>query len=111
MPGGILYTEIQLTRGEIWIPTLSVLVARMERPRLLLRRREDTDLELGRFDLHAAVSYFNPHLWADVDYDKTITLWLGKRPLRVLMLEMTVTVITPGALRIEGVSAEWQHEE
>jgi hypothetical protein len=99
-------TRIEASRGEVWIPTLSVLVSRMERP-VLLRRREVATPELGLYDLHAAVSYFNRALWEDPAYEKTITLFLGKRPLRVRQLSGTNVVLLPGAIRIEGVDVEW----
>lgn len=99
-------SRIEATKGEVWIPSLSVLVARMERP-VLLRRREVATPELGLYDLHAAVSYFNRALWGDPAYAKTVTLYVGKRPLRVHQLGGTNVVLLPGAIRIEGVNIEW----
>jgi len=107
MPEGLFTTRVSATRGEIWIPTLSILVARMDKP-LLLRRREDATPELGPYDLHAAVSYFNRALWEDPEYDKEITLFMGKKPARVQLFERTNTVLLPGAIRIEGVFATWR---
>lgn len=103
---GIYIPRIQATKGEVWITALSVLVGRLERP-VLLRRREETDPELGRYDLHAAVSYFLADLYEDDDFQKDITLWIGKRPLKVIVLGKSETLIVPGSLRIEGVNAEW----
>lgn len=99
-------SRIEATRGEVWIPTLSVLVSRMERP-VLLRRREVATPELGLYDLHAAVSYFNRALWSDPAYAKEITLYVGKKPLRVTQLNGTTVVLLPGAIRIEGVDVTW----
>lgn len=109
MPINFFTTRIEATRGEVWIPSLSVLVSRMERP-VLLRRREVATPELGLYDLHAAVSYFNRALWSDPGYAKSITLFVGKRPLRVIQLSGTEVVLLPGAIRIEGVNVEWLEE-
>jgi hypothetical protein len=107
---GIFIPRIQATRGEVWIPSLSVLVARMKHP-VLLRRPEGTDPELGLFDLQAAVSYFNLALWEDEDWEKDITLWVGKKPLRVERLATSNVAASTEALRIEGVNATWLPRE
>ena len=109
MPNPINFftTRIELAKGEIWIPALSVLVARMEKP-VLLRRREVATPELGQYDLHAAVSYFNRSMWTDPAYVKTITGFFGKKPLTVLLRSETNVVLLPGAIRIEGVDIAWQ---
>jgi len=105
-PIAFFTSRIEATRGEVWIPTISVLVARMDKP-VLLRRREVATPELGLYDLHAAVSYFNRALWNDPAYAKEITLYVGKRPLRVSQKPGTNVVLLPEALRIEGVDVEW----
>lgn len=110
MPEGLFVSRIAATRGEVWIPSLGVLVARMEHP-VLLRRREVADPELGLFDLHAAVSYFNLDLWQDRDFTKTITLWIGKKPLKVTDFDLTRVVLVERNLRIEGVNATWQPKD
>jgi hypothetical protein len=107
MPSGIHLNRIEGSRGEIRIPSLGVVVARMTRP-VLLRRREVASPELGRFDLHAAVSYFNQHLWDDQDFRKETVLYLGKRPLKVNFLASSKMLVVPGSLRMEGVEPEWQ---
>jgi hypothetical protein len=107
MPPGIHLNRLEGTRGEIRIPSLGVVVARMTRP-VLLRRREVASPELGQFDLHAAVSYFNKHLWEDADFRKETVLYIGKRPLKVNFLARSSLLAVPGSLRMEGVELEWQ---
>lgn len=106
MPEGIRIDRFEGTRGEIRIPSLGVVVARMTRP-VLLRRREVASPELGSFDLHAAVSYFNQHLWDDPDYVKETVLYLGKKPLKVVFFSSSKLLKVEGSLRIEGVEPEW----
>lgn len=106
MPPGILVTRVEGTRGEIRIPSLGVVVGRLERP-VLVRRREVASPELGRFDLHAAVSYFNQHLWDDPDFRKETVLWIGRQPRKIVVFEKTTLVKVDGSLRMEGVEPEW----
>ena len=106
---GIFIPRIEYTRGEVWIPSLSVLVARMKKP-VLLRRPVGTDPELGLFDLQAAVSYFNLSLWEDPDCEKDITLWFGKKPLKVVVMPHSNVTVSIEAIRIEGVNTQWLHE-
>jgi hypothetical protein len=58
-------------------------VATLDRPRLLRRRGDNGPVE-GQFDLHAAFRYVNLHLLKDGDFEKEITVYIGKRPLKVL---------------------------
>lgn len=109
MPPGIFVTRFEWTRGEIRIPSLGIVVSRLDRP-VLLRRREVASPELGRFDLHAAVSYFNQPLWDDDDFRKEIVLWAGKRPRKIVVFEQTTLVKVDGSLRMEGVEPEWPEE-
>jgi len=106
MPEGIRHNRIEGNRGEIRIPSLGVVVSRMTRP-VLIRRREVATPELGSFDLHAAYSYFNRHLWDDEDFDKEVVIYLGRRPLRVFRFDRSTMVVVEGSLRIEGVEPEW----
>lgn len=108
MPPGIRTNKFEGTRGEIKIPSLGILVSRLDKP-VLLRRREAATPELGSFDLYAAVSYFNEHLWSDDDYPKEIVFYLGRVPLKVHFLTQSTLVKETGRLRIEGVEPEW-HE-
>ena len=110
MPEGMAMTRFEAHRGEIWIPSLSILVARLDKP-VLLRRREDATPELGPYDLHAAYSYFNRALWADQEFEKTITLYAAKKPITVTMFELTSSVLMDGAIRIEGVTFQWQQRQ
>jgi hypothetical protein len=81
-------------------------VARLKKP-VLQRRREVATPELGSFDLSAAVSYFNRHLWDDPDYDKSIVIFLGKRPVKVFTFAGSQLTQSEGSLRVEGVEPEW----
>lgn len=105
MPEGLFLSRIQGTRGEIRIPSLGVLVAEMKTP-LLLRRRGDNGPDAGQFDLHAAVSYWSQALWDDGDWDKEFTVFIGKRPLKVLVLPTTKVTKQDQQLRMEGVKVE-----
>lgn len=106
MPEGIFVSKIEGTRGEIRIPELGVLVAEMKRPVLMRRRGEDNGQDTGQFDLHAAVSYWNQHLWADEDWEKEFTVFVGKRPLKVTVLPTTKVTKVEQSLRMEGVKVE-----
>ena len=112
MPPGVFLNQIAGIRGEIRIPSIGVVVARLTKPQLH-RRREVASPELGRFDLHAAVSYFNQHLWDDEDYDKEVRIWLSSRPkpVKVFLFENSQLSVVSGSLRIEGVEPEWQEPQ
>ncbi|HEX5016521.1 MAG TPA: hypothetical protein VFX15_02920 [Actinomycetes bacterium] len=108
---GILWNKIDGTRAEIQIPALGIVVARLMPPLALVRRREVASPELGRYDLHAVVSYFNQPLWEDPDYQKAIKFWIGGRPRKVFMFDGTTLVRPdPKTLRMEGVEPEWDEE-
>lgn len=107
MPPGIFQTRIVGSRGEIVIPSLGIQVARLTMPISLLRRREVASPELGRFDLHAAVSYFNRPLWDDDDYRKVVRFFIGKRPYTVFTFTRTAVIWAPDTLRMEGVEPDW----
>ena len=111
MPG-IRLNRIEGNKGEIRIPSLGVVVARMTSPVALVRRREVATHELGSFDLHAAVSYFNQHLWEDQDYEKEIVMYLtNKRPVKIQTYEGSKLSKSGGELRVEGVEPEWQQSQ
>lgn len=109
MPQGIFLTRIDGTRGEIRIPSLGIVVARMTKP-VLHRRREVASPELGRFDLLAAVSYFNQSLWDDQDFRKEVQIWIGKKPVKVIFYEQSTMLAVEGSLRMEGVEPEWREQ-
>lgn len=109
MPPGVFMNRILATRGEITIPSLGIVVSRMTGPSLL-RRREVADPELGRFDLHAAVSYFNQPLWDDPDFSKAVTIYIGRKPVKINLFERSTLLAVEGSLRIEGVEPEWSKD-
>lgn len=73
MPNGLFQT-IQGREGEVRIEDLGVLVGTFEK--WSLRRRGDDGPGAGLYDLSAVFSYVNPHLWAEEEYKKTITVVL-----------------------------------
>lgn len=105
---GFYFSSIVGTRGEIWIPTLSVLVARLERPTLTRRPPGSDTPTVGQFDFQAAYSFLNRALFDDSDFRKEITVFIGKQPLKVTLTEASkIEVIDHAkALRIEGVNAQ-----
>lgn len=107
----IFQTQISGSRGEIVIPSLGIQVARLVVPISLLRRREVASPELGRFDLHAAVSYFSKTLWDDPDYRKVVKFYIGKRPYEVFLFPKSVVVWETGNLRVEGVEPDWDEPQ
>ena len=110
---GMFTSRIMATRGEVWIPSLGILVARLDRP-LLTRRPGDTATPLvGQWDLQASYSFLNPDLLQDEEFRKSWTLWVGRRPLTVMFREDTKTEVIAHAshMRIEGVDIEWQQPE
>jgi hypothetical protein len=113
VPQGLFTSRIEGTRGEIWIPSLSVLVARLQRP-MLTRRPEGLDTPtVGQFDLQAAYSYLNVLLFEDEDFRKQWTVWIGKKPLTTTLNETSKVEIIEHArvMRVEGVDIEWQQPE
>jgi hypothetical protein len=67
-----LFQRISGQRGEIRIEALGVLVGTIVT--WTLTRRGDGAPGEGLYDLFAAFSYVNPHLLADADYPKTISV-------------------------------------
>lgn len=101
-------SRIDGTRGEIWIPSLSILVARLERP-ALTHRPEGTTPTVGQRDFQAGFSYLQESLLGDDDFTKRWTVWVGKRPLKVVLHEDSRIEVIGHArvLRVEGVDIEW----
>jgi len=76
-----IFQHINGKSGEIRIESLGVLVATMS-TWSMTRRGEDVP-GAGSYDFHAVFSYANPALWADSDYEKTITVKIGKDTFRL----------------------------
>jgi hypothetical protein len=112
VPQGLFVPRIDATRGEIWIPSLSVLVARLQRP-ALTRRPEGETPYVGQFDLQAAYSYLQIPLFQDADFRKEWTIWIGKKPLTATLHESSRIEIIEHArvLRVEGVDIAWQQRQ
>jgi hypothetical protein len=110
--GGIFTSRIEGTRGEIWIPTLGILVARLTRP-MLNMRPEGTTPTVGQRDLQAAYSYLQVALLGDPDFTKRWTVWVGKRPLTITLHEDSKIELIEHAkvMRVEGVDIEWQQPD
>lgn len=97
-----LFQKIEGKTGEIRIESLGVLVATMST--WTMTRRGDDVPGAGSYDLYAVFSYANPALWADKDYEKTITVKIGKDTFR-LEQEEGFTAVMDGrkSLRMQGV--------
>lgn len=63
------------------IESLGALIGQIDR--WSLARRGDDGPSAGLYDLHAVLSYVNPHLWDDIDYEKSIVLRIGKELFRL----------------------------
>lgn len=107
---GIFIPRIEGTRLEVWIPSLSILVAKCERPVLRQRRGDETPM-VGHFDLHAVYSFLNESLFRDDDFQKVWTFWLGRKPGTLTLEGSRLDLNTGGrTIRIEGVDLIWQHQ-
>ena len=80
MPKGI-FQRLTGKVGEIRIESLGVLVGTMSN--WTLSRRGDDAPGEGLYDLYAVFSYVNPHLWADKEYTKTVTIRVGRDTFRL----------------------------
>jgi hypothetical protein len=97
-----LFQKIQGKSGEIRIETLGVLVASIAS--WTMTRRGNDVPGAGLYDFHAVFSYANPALWADEDYEKTITVKIGKDTFRLEQEEGFAAVIDGRkSLRMQGV--------
>lgn len=107
---GFPITKIEATRGEIWIPTLSILVGRLDRPLVTRRRPGDDTPQVGQFDLQAVYSFLNEALFNDDDFTKEWSIFIGRRRMAVNFTDSTkVELIAHArAVRLEGVNVEWQ---
>ncbi len=101
-------SRIDGTRGEIWIPSLGILVAKLDRPSIIYRP-EGTTPTVGQRDLQAGYSYLQTSLLDDEDFAKQWTVWIGRRPLKVVLHEDSRIEVIEHArnLRVEGVDIEW----
>ena len=88
--------------GEIRIESLGVLVGTMSA--WTLTRRGDGAPGAGLYDLYAVFSYANPHLWADTEYDKTVTVKVGRDTFRLEQESGYATVMDGRkSMRMQGV--------
>lgn len=98
----LLFKRISGVKGQIIIPDLDAVVARMEKWELT-RRGGDTGSH--RYDLRAVFSYVNPVLMADTEYSKEIRIIIGRNTeLRAQMSDGEETVLNGRALLIKGVN-------
>jgi len=90
--------------GEIRISSLGVLVGTFKTWNLT--RRPDDGPGAGLYDLFAVFSYFNPHMWEEEDYEKVITVRLGKDEFIVAQDHDSFGTAVDGrrSIRIEGVT-------
>jgi hypothetical protein len=107
VPHGI-FQRISGVNGAVRIPTLGALIGTMSQWSLTRRGGEDGASDgNGLYDLRAVFSYLNPHLWADEDYTKEITVVLGRtKQFRVQMANDGETVLIGRTLLMKGVSID-----
>lgn len=97
-----LFQRINGREGEVRIESLGVLVGTFQS--WTLSRRGDDGPRADLYDLHAVFSYVNPHLWGDDDYEKTITVKVGKQQFTLKQEEGFATDIDGRrSLRMKGV--------
>ena len=77
-----MFQRISGKTGGVRIETLGVLVGTFS-TWTLTRHGDDGPDAGGLYDLFAVFSYVNPHLWGDEDYEKTITVKVGKQTFRL----------------------------
>ena len=97
-----IFQRISGKEGQVRIESLGVLVGTFASWSLM--RRGDDGPRADLYDLHAAFSYVNPHLWGDDDYEKVVTITIGKDVFRIAQEEGFPTVIDGRrSLHMEGV--------
>ena len=88
--------------GEIRIESLGVLVGTMTHWTLARRGDDVPNPEL--YDLYAVFSYVNPHLWDDNEYQKQITVKVGKDTFRLEQQDGFATIMDGRkSMRMPGV--------
>lgn len=75
-----LFQKLTGREGEVRINSLGVMVGEFKH--WALTRRGDDSPGSDLYDLRAVFSYVNPHLW-DEDYERTITIKIGKDTYRL----------------------------
>ncbi len=97
-----LFQRISGKQGEVRIETLGVLVGTFAS--WTLTRRRDDGPRADLYDLYAAFSYVNPHLWDDNDYEKTIRVDVGKQSFTLMQEEgFRTTLDGRRSLQMQGV--------
>jgi hypothetical protein len=91
-------------KGEARIPSLGALIGTMSQWSLTWRGEDGAADSGGPYDLRAVFSYLNPHLWEDEDYEKEITLTLGKSKQFRVSKASEGTVLNGRTLLMKGVS-------
>jgi len=99
-----LFQRISGKRGEVRIEVLGVLVGTFSSWTLTRRGDGDPDGQ-GLYDLYAVFSYVNPHLWGDTDYEKTVSIEIGKGKTYFVTQEDGYDTTLDGrrSLRMQGV--------
>lgn len=87
--------------GSVRIEMLGALIGTMGH--WTLTRRGDDGPKEGLYDLRAVLSYINPHLWADGDYEKTVTVKLGQQQFRLEQEPEFPARLEGSSLLMEGV--------
>lgn len=100
MPHG-LFQKLQGAEGRVEIESLGALIGTIGR--WSLSRRGDDGPGAGLYDLHAVLSYVNPHLWDDEDYTKSVLIKMGKELFRVEQSDGFQMVLNGTILEMQGV--------
>ena len=92
--GAITLTSVAGKEGSIRIPALGTTIGRFAN--WTLKRRGDDGPKEGLFDLRAALSYVNPHLFNHPEYS-------AKREIRLRLNKQTQFTVEGGEnVRLEG---------
>lgn len=91
--GAITLTSIAGKEGSIRIPSLGTVIGQFASWKL--KRRGDGGPNEGLYDLHAALSYVNPHLFNHPEY-------ADRREIRLRLNRQTEFRVDGGQARLDG---------
>ena len=99
-----IFRSITGREGQIQIDDFGVVVASMTMWTLTRRGEDGPDAAL--YDLNAALSFVNPALWEDEDYEKSVSLVIarGKPPYGLKQEPGFKRLLQGKSLLMEGVS-------
>jgi hypothetical protein len=100
----LLFGRIEGIGGGIVVPFIGIHVATITQWRLVQRGADGRDA--GLYNLHAALSFVNRAIWDDPEYEKEVTVELGRNRMRfrIEQAEGFATQLTGKSLTMEGVT-------